>query len=172
MARNRQESAQLLKRNIQAAVAAVKPSLGVTVNYIGLQDIHPPVKVAPDFEKVIGAMQEKQAKILAAQAEAIRTNAIAGADAFKLIATAEADRQRAEVNVGARAALFTNQIPAFEAAPSVYAERAYLQMFAKATAPARKYVITTTNTEDVLQFDLQDKIREDLLNDVTVPTKK
>jgi modulator of FtsH protease HflK len=171
MARGRQESAELLRKDIQDAVSAVQPSLGVTVKYIGLQDIHPPVKVAPDFEKVIGAAQEKQAKILAAQAEAVRTNALAGAEAFKLVADAEASRQRAEVNVGARAGLFTNQIPAFKAAPSVYVERAYLQMFAKATAPARKYVIATTNTDDVIQFDLQDKISRDMV-DVTVPTKQ
>jgi hypothetical protein len=43
-----------------------------------------------------------------------------------------------------------------------------LQTFAKATAPARKYVLVTTNTQDVIQFDLQDKVRADLL-DVTVP---
>lgn len=171
LARNRLESAELLRHRIQAAVAAVQPSLGVTVNYIGLQDIHPPVSVASEFQKVVGAAQEKQAKILAAQAEAIRTNALAGADAFKAIAEAEADRQRAEVNVGARAALFTNQIPAYEAAPAVYAQRAYLQTFAKATANARKYILVTTNTQDVIVFDLQDKISRDLL-DVTVPTKK
>ena len=67
--------------------------------------------------------------------------------------------------------MFTNQIPAFEAAPAVYVQRAYLQTFTRATANARKYVLLTTNTHDVLIFDLQDKIREDLLN-LTVPTPK
>jgi regulator of protease activity HflC (stomatin/prohibitin superfamily) len=171
MARSRQNAAADLQARIQDAVARAEPKLGVTVNYIGLQDIHPPVAVAPDFQKVVGASQEKLAKILAAQAAAIRTNALAGARAFTLVAEAEAERQRAEVNVGARAALFTNQLPAYAAAPSVYVQRAYLQTFAKATAPARKYVITTTNTYDVIQFDLQDKLRADLL-DVTVPEKK
>jgi regulator of protease activity HflC (stomatin/prohibitin superfamily) len=170
MARNRQESAALLQKRIQAAANAIQPNLGVTVNYIGLQDIHPPVSVAAEYQKVVGAAQAKQAKILAAQAEAVRTNALAGASAFKAVAEAEAQRQRAEVNAGARAALFTNQLPAFAAAPSVYVQRAYLQAFAKATAPARKYVLVTTNTQDVIQFDLQDKIRADLL-DVTVPGK-
>ena len=171
MARSRQEAAGLLLASIRQAVDAVKPGLGVSVNYIGLQDIHPPVTVAPDFQNVVGAAQKKQALILAAQAEAVRTNAMAGARAFKLVAEAEAERQRAEVNVGARAALFTNQVPAFAAAPSVYRQRAYLQTFAKATAPARKYVLATTNTQDVIQFDLQDKVRADLL-DATVPPKK
>jgi hypothetical protein len=68
--------------------------------------------------------------------------------------------------------LFTNQIPAYEAAPSIYLEQAYLKTFARATANARKYIVLTTNTHDVLQFDLQTKIREDLLEDVTVTGKK
>ena len=64
----------------------------------------------------------------------------------------------------AQAALFTNQIPAFKAAPSVYRQRLYSQSFADATAKARKYVLLVTNTQDVVIFDLQDKIRDDLLN--------
>jgi membrane protease subunit HflK len=171
MARSRQEAASELQKRIQAAVNQVTPALGVTVNYIGLQDIHPPVTVAPEFQKVVSAAQSRQAQILAAQAGAISNHAAADAQAFKLVAEAEAERQRAEVNVGARAELFTNQMPAYAAAPSVYKQRAYLHSFAKATAPARKYIIATTNAHDVIQFDLQDKVRADLL-DATVPAKK
>ena len=76
-----------------------------------------------------------------------------------------------EVSAWARAALFTNQIPAFEAAPSVYEQRAYFQVFADATANARKYVLLVTNTDNVLIFDLEDKIREDLLN-MNVPSNQ
>ena len=68
------------------------------------------------------------------------------------------------------AALFTNQIPAFEAAPSVYEQRAYFQTFADATENARKYILLVTNTQDVVIFDLEDKIREDLL-DLNVPNE-
>jgi hypothetical protein len=64
----------------------------------------------------------------------------------------------------ARAALFTNQIPAYEAAPSVYRQRLYLQNFASATKNARKYVLLATNTQDVVIYDFEDKIRDDLLN--------
>jgi hypothetical protein len=64
----------------------------------------------------------------------------------------------------ARAALFTNQIPAFEAAPSVYKQRAYYSMFADATKNSRKYIMLITNSQNVLIFNLEDKIRADLLN--------
>jgi regulator of protease activity HflC (stomatin/prohibitin superfamily) len=162
MSQGRLEAAQTLRDQIQTA--ADTKQLGVKILFVGLQDIHPPVKVAADYEKVVGAEQTKLAKILDARADAIRTNALADAQAFTTTNIAIATRRQLEIQALARAALFTNQIPAFAAAPSVYRQRAYFQTFASATANARKYVLLVTNTQDVVIFDLQDKIREDLLN--------
>jgi len=113
---------------------------------------------------VVGAEESRQSSNLVAQAEAIRTNALAGARAFVTTNTAEADRVRVELSAVARAGLFTNQIPAYAAAPQVYRQRQYLQGFADATRGARKYVLLVTNTHNVVIFDLEDKIRADLLN--------
>jgi regulator of protease activity HflC (stomatin/prohibitin superfamily) len=162
MSEARLEAAQTLRDQIQAAADARK--LGVKILFVGLQDIHPPQKVAADYEKVVGAVQQMIAATNNAAADAIRTNALAGALAFTTTNIAEATRQRLEVSALARAALFTNQIPAFAAAPSVYRQRAYFQTFASATANARKYILLVTNTDDVVIFNLEDKIREDLLN--------
>jgi regulator of protease activity HflC (stomatin/prohibitin superfamily) len=162
MSEARLEAAETLRDQIQAAADACK--LGVKILFVGLQDIHPPQKVAADYEKVVGAEQTKLATILGARAEAIRTNALAGALAFTTTNIAEATRQRLEVSALARAALFTNQIPAFAAAPSVYRQRAYFQTFASATANARKYILLVTNTDDVVIFNLEDSVRQDLLN--------
>jgi regulator of protease activity HflC (stomatin/prohibitin superfamily) len=167
MSQKRAEAAQDLRDWIQSA--ANEHRLGVKIVFVGLQDIHPPVKVASEYEKVVGAEQTKLAVILNAQAEAIRTNALAGARAFTTTNVADALRQRLAVSAYARAALFTNQIPALAAAPSVYRQRAYFQAFADATAGARKYILLVTNTSDVVIFNLEDKIREDLLN-LSVPS--
>jgi len=167
MSSSRLEAAQSLCEKIQAAANARQ--LGAKIVFVGLQDIHPPTTVAEDYEKVIGAGQTKLAKILDAQAAAIRTNALAGARSFTTTNIADSLRQRLEVSALARAALFTNQIPAFAAAPSVYRQRAYLLNFAAATANARKYVLLVTNTQDVVIFNLEDQIRADLLN-LNVPT--
>ena len=85
-----------------------------------------------------------------AEAAAIRTNALADAQAFTLTNVADANRVQQVSSAFARAALFTNQIPAFEAAPSVYRQRLYLKNFAAATKNARKYVLLVTNTQDVI----------------------
>jgi regulator of protease activity HflC (stomatin/prohibitin superfamily) len=167
LTRLRLVAAETLRDQIQAD--ANEHRLGAKIVFVGLQDIHPPVTVAGEYEDVVGAEQTALAKILSAQADAIRTNAFADAHAFTATNIADAVRQQLEVGTWARAALFTNQIPAFDAAPSVYRQRAYFQAFVAATANARKYVLLVTNTQDVLIFDLEDKIRTDLLNGVNVP---
>jgi len=166
----RQKGSELLRERIQAA--ANERQLGTTILLVGLQDLHPPVKVAPDYEKVAGAVHERQAKILAARAAQIRTNAIAEAQATNTINVASTDRVRTEIAAVARAGLFTNQLPAFEAAPKVYATRQYLQTFVRSTAGAQKYLLLTTNTHDVLIFDLQNKIRTDILTETPIGQKK
>ena len=169
LSQGRLEAAQSLIERIQAA--ANQHNLGARIISVGLQDLHPPVKVAPDYENVVKAIHTKQAKILAAQGDDVRTNALAAGQARGILNRANAERVGREIDALAQAALFTNQIPAFQAAPSVYKERAYLQTFARATAGSRKYVLITTNTHQVLQIDLQDKIRPDML-DISVPPPK
>lgn len=164
MSTNRLESSLLLRDRIQRS--ADNQKLGARVLFVGLQDLHPPVKVAPDYEKVVAAMHKKQAEILAATGDGIRTNVLADAQAFTLTNSAEAARIGIELTATARAAAFTNQLPAFNAAPSVYLQRAYLQAFAQATAKATKYVLLATNTSDVIQFDLQRRIGDEYVNQV------
>ena len=165
----RLQAADTLQQQIQAE--ANEYNLGAKILFVGLQDVHPPTTVAGDYEKVVGAYQTYFAKILNAKADAIRTNALAGALAFTTTNVADATREQLEVSAFARAALFTNQIPAFEAAPSVYKQRAYFKAFADATASSRKYILLVTNTQDVIIFDLEDKIRNDLL-DMNVPNEQ
>ncbi len=111
MSQARSEAAQTLRDRIQTAADARQ--LGVKILFVGLQDIHPPVKVAADYEKVVAAQQQMIAATNNAVAEAIRTNALAGALAFTTTNIAAATRQRLEVSALARAALFTTQLPAF-----------------------------------------------------------
>jgi regulator of protease activity HflC (stomatin/prohibitin superfamily) len=165
----RLESSQQLAEQIQKAADGA--GLGVRIVTASLGDMHPPVKVAQDYENVVSALQKKAARILDARADDIRTNALAAARAVDILNRAESEAVSRTTLALAQAALFTNQIPAFKSAPSVYAQRAYLQTFVRGTANARKYVVLTTNTEDVLTFDLQTKIREDLLNMNVTPKK-
>jgi membrane protease subunit HflK len=63
----RSEAKSVLLQRIQKA--ADDAGLGVEIVFLGLQGIHPPPEVAADYEKVVGAVQNKQAAILNAQAD-------------------------------------------------------------------------------------------------------
>jgi modulator of FtsH protease HflK len=162
MSYGRAEAAQTLRTRVQDAANSFR--MGARIILVGLQDLHPPVKVAPEYEKVIAATHTRRAKILAARADQIKTNALSEAQATNILNQAESYRIRREIDSAARAALFTNQLPAFAAAPSVYAERMYLDTLTRSITNARKYIVLTTNTHDVFQFDLQDKIRAELMD--------
>jgi regulator of protease activity HflC (stomatin/prohibitin superfamily) len=143
-------------------------NLGVRILSVGLADLHPPVKVAAAYEAVVAAKQKRAAALLEAAAHRARTNALASAEALRRTRHAEADSRRAAVGARARAALFTNQISAFRAAPEVYAQRSYLQALVRSGGSARKYILATTNAQEVIQFNLEDKLRPDLL-DMSLP---
>ncbi|MFO1514258.1 MAG: hypothetical protein U1F83_15320, partial [Verrucomicrobiota bacterium] len=66
----------------------------------------------------------------------------------------------------ARAAAFTNQIPAYTAAPGVYRQRLYAQTFPRAIADARKYIIVATNTQNVISFDLVTRPEDEYIGKV------
>jgi regulator of protease activity HflC (stomatin/prohibitin superfamily) len=172
MSHGRLESAMVLRDKIQGAADA--RTLGARILFVGLQDLHPPVKVAPEYQKVVAAIHQKQAKILAAEADSIRVTTLASAQAVTVTNAAEAARINLQVIALARAAAFTNQLPAFNAAPDVYRQRAYLQTFASATARATKYLVLATNTSDVITFDLQRRLDEDYFNKIggAVPPPK
>ncbi|HEX5398045.1 MAG TPA: SPFH domain-containing protein [Verrucomicrobiae bacterium] len=160
----RLDAARQLKSQIQAD--ANRHQLGVKILFVGLQDIHPPAAsdVAATYEKVVAAGQQMIADMNNAEADAIQTNALAGAMAFSATNQAEATRFATVASAWSGAALFTNQMAAYDAAPSVYRQRAYFQMFPEATANARKYILLVTNTHNVVVFNLEDTIRADLLN--------
>ncbi|MFZ0035507.1 MAG: SPFH domain-containing protein [Sedimentisphaerales bacterium] len=95
----RTEAKRILTSRIQAA--ADEAGLGVEIVFLGLQGIHPPPEVAADYQKVIGAVQKKQALILVAHAQRNKDlSALAGSveDADRLYSLAAKYQQAKEKN--------------------------------------------------------------------------
>jgi membrane protease subunit HflK len=63
----RTRAKQVLMERIQRA--ADEQNLGIALVFVGVQGVHPPPEVAPNYQAVIGAVQMKQALVLQAQAE-------------------------------------------------------------------------------------------------------
>jgi regulator of protease activity HflC (stomatin/prohibitin superfamily) len=172
MSTGRLVAAEQLRERIQRR--ADERRLGIHILFVGLQGIHPPIgtrsaPVAAAFEQVVGAIQQKQTNILAAQAYAAEKLPRAAAEATNLLAQARSDRTLKVATAAAESSRFTNQVAAWEASPSVYAQKAYLETFTRAAGPVRKYVLATTNTQDILIMNLEETIRADLLRDVVLP---
>jgi HflK protein len=166
MSTGREQAANELRERIQAS--AKELDLGVNILFVGLQDIHPPVKVAHKYEEVVAAMQEKEAKILEAEAYAAKEVPVAHARAERKVLEAGAYRARRVPLAAAQSSRFANQMMAFQASPRFFMQRSYLETMARGLTSARKYVLTSTNGADVIMLDLQDKVRPDLL-DIEVP---
>ncbi len=168
MSVGRDQAAAQLKERIQREADAHK--LGVGILFVGLQGVHPPVKVGKDFNAAGAALQEKEAIIERARAYALTNVILARAESTNRIRRAEAHRIQVVSGTVAEAARFTNQAKAYAQAPEVYSQRAYLTALAAGAADARKIVITSTNAPAIITLNLEDKVRPDLL-DVAVEPK-
>ena len=158
-----------LRTRLQSRADELK--LGVKILFVGLQDVHPPVAVGAAYEKSVGAKQTREADILKARAYAIRTNAMANAEATRRKLTASAVSTNKIAAALATEALFTNQMTAYKASPQVYVQRAYLQTLARNSSDARKFVVAVTNANEVIMLNMEDKIRDDILNIPLPPPK-
>jgi membrane protease subunit HflK len=175
MGPGRTKAQEDLKKAIQQQ--ADISELGAEIVFVGLQDIHPPVGkneqskatggVAESYEKVnvarlhsetnrLGALQYKAGKVPMARGLAAELVANARIESTNKVTLAKAEAER-----------FSHQMSAFNAAPSVYTTRSKLETFVNTTRGARKYILSDLDNNDIINLELQDKLRSDLL-DVTV----
>jgi modulator of FtsH protease HflK len=106
-----------------------------------------------------------------AEGYAARTVAMAQAEADKRVFLAEGYRARKVASAQGQAGRFANQLAAYNASPSVFTNRSFLQAWARGATNSRKYVIMATNTTDTIQFNLEDRVRTDL-SEIPVPKPK
>lgn len=167
MSSGRLKAAETLQKKIQQA--ADKYELGVQIIFVGLQDIHPPVAVAEAYESVNAALQMRQGIIYTAEGDSAETLPRARAEAANILADAEVYRLSQQAKGLAAVGRFPNQVIAYQASPEVFRQRSYLETLGRAIAPARKYVLGVTNTTDTIIMNLEDKVRQDILEDVAIP---
>ena len=178
MGPDRASAEETLKQHIDTQ--AKKHNLGAEVIFVGLQDIHPPVGkadekaggdkaggVAEKYEEVIVAQMNAESNHLAALQYSAGKVPQAEAAAAEILAKARIESTNKVAIAEAEAKRFANQIAAFQSAPSVYKTRMKLETFQEATVGSRKYILSDPANRDVINLELQDKLRTDLLN-VTV----
>ena len=175
MGPGRTKAQEELKKAIQQQ-ADIR-QLGAEIVFVGLQDIHPPVGqteqskasggVAESYEKVnVAQLHSETNRLGALQYKAGKVPQARGA-ASELLAKARSESTNKVAKAKAEAGRFDQQMSAFNAAPSVYKTRSKLDAFQRATKGVRKYILSDPANRDIINLELQDKLRSDLL-DVTV----
>jgi len=168
MAEGRMKAAEEIKERIQKNVE----DLGVEVTFVGLEGIHPPIKVADAYEEVIGSLQQKATSILEADAYAAVKLPTSHAEATNIVLSAISLGQSKTNRAYAQAQSFKNQQTAWKSSPSVYTQRSYLETLANATKDARKFVIGSTNSKETIWVNLEDRLNKDLFRDLDVDSTK
>lgn len=166
MASGRQRAALELRDLIQQQANA--QALGVEILFAGLQDVHPPVQIAEAYEAVVAATQERETRVL--EAEAYRANVLprARADGERRVLEQQASAVARVAKSEAQAARFQSQQAAFHAAPEVYYQWNYHETLVAGLQSPRKFILTTTNSQEQFWLNFEEKLRTDLL-DVQVP---
>ena len=136
--------------------------LGVEILFVGLQGVHPPVAVAEAFQSVVGALEEREAAILAARAYTNSVLPVAAANADRVRLEGEAQRLRRASSAQAEAQLFEQRLASYRKAPEVFANGLYLATLRDALAGVRKYIVDHRNAREVLYFNFQEKPFPDL----------
>ena len=138
--------------------------LGVAILFVGVQGVHPPVAVAPAFQSVVGALEQREAFILEAHAYTNSTVPMAAAEGDRLRRDAEAVKVRRSVLAQADADLFEKRLQTYRTSPVVFTSDLYLGSITRALAGARKFVVDHDKAREVLTFNFEEKAYPDLFD--------
>ena len=148
--------------------------LGIKIETLLILDAHPPIeKVAPAYQEVIGALEQRETAILNAEAYKIKTLPEAQAEAARIIAEAQSYRATTGKVAQAESERFAKQLTAYRAMPSVFKLRELLNFLAVDCANIRKYVVPLNSESEVYELNFEAKERLDLIDtDVTKLSNK
>jgi len=150
----RQDISEALKRALQEQVDRMH--LGLEIVFVGLKDIHPPVPVAPAFQDVVSAEEQKLAYLHEADAYRVQTMAEAAQEANRLRTEADAlAGQRTAVAEG-DSSRFLALAEADAADTNLFRLRLRLETLEEALAKPQKVVVAgTAGTNGQYYLDLR-----------------
>ena len=149
----RQEISRALKQSLQHEVDRMH--LGLEIVFVGLKDIHPPVAVAPSFQDVVSAEEQKLAYLHQADAYHFQTLAQAGQQANRLRTEADAMFKQRTALAEGESARFLMLATADAANTNLFRMRLQLETLEQALAKPQKLVLTRAATNEQFYLDLR-----------------
>lgn len=159
----REELRAEFRLRLQAALDAHES--GITITDVLLRDVHPPVAVAPAFQEVVSAMEDKVTDVL--EAESHRhdhlLNARGAAAAMLTTAQSVADNRKAQVQ--GQTTRFTSLHGAWALHPALYQWREGFRVFDDALGGTKKAIIDETLSARMpAHIDLRKVLNPDLVD--------
>ena len=141
---------------------------GIAISSVGLKDIHPPITIAPAFENVIAAYQEKEQLINEAQAYRKRAVPEARGDAARIIAEGHSYRtRRIEHTLGDTERSLKRQ-SVYAQWTSVIKTHLYLSTIRSAMTYSRKFLVDPASGQPDMWVNFNayaDIVEEDYIED-------
>lgn len=159
----RRQAEQALAKRIQTL--ADQNKLGIEIVRVGIMDAHPPVeKVAPAYQEVIGALEEKETEILKANAYAATVVPEANASAMEIVEAARSYSNRISTVAKAESERFKFQLSAYRALPGMFKLNNKLDVLTQETAAIRKYIVGAGLKDEIYEMNFETRERLDLVD--------
>ena len=139
------ELAILIRDRLQASVEQYQ--LGVTIRSVDIGAVDPPAEVAEAFDKVFGALRQRERQINEADSYRRRTLAQAQADAQRIQDEARSYHAQRVREAEGEAKRFDNLLTEYVQSPDLTARRLYLETMAETLPRFRSKLIVDTGSE-------------------------
>ena len=172
MSTGRIEAQEAMRKRVQ--LLADHHDLGIEVMSVVILDAHPPVeKVAPAYQNVIGAMEERETTVLKAQEYSVKTVPAAEAQAAEILSRAGAYKFTTTTVAAAENGRFQSQLSAYNVMPSMFRLRLYLDFLENDCSEIRKFVLSSGIRNEIYELNFEKNERLDLIDaDITSLTEK
>jgi len=159
----RGKAERTLKENLQKLADSNR--LGVEIVRVSIMDAHPPVEqVAPAYQNVVAALEEKETQILKAKAYKNTVIPAANAEAFKIENDALSRKENAAKIAKAESERFDSQLKAFRSMKGMFMLNARMDVWENEGLNIQKYLVPAELKDMVYQINFEKSERLDLID--------
>jgi hypothetical protein len=142
---------------------------GIRIEEIFLRDVHPPVQVAPSFQEVLTAMEEKEAMLHDAESYHRDYGTRATGEAREITVKAESGASNRLARAEGEMTRFNLRRDAWSLSPSLFELREGFQIFDDALADSKKAIFDDRiRSSMTTQLDLRKVLNPDLIDNAPV----
>jgi regulator of protease activity HflC (stomatin/prohibitin superfamily) len=166
MGNNRTKAADLLKKIIQEKADAI--DLGVNVVFLEIEASHPPVDTVLSHDRVMGAVYESDAKILAAKTKARRELSAAKSYKEQMLEEAKTEKVQRIAFARAQSERFGIQQRIYGTAPEIFKLVSYLDFIERDLNGVPKYIFNSPKAAKNIIINFENNKNIGLLKSLSV----